>query len=259
MNSYMENINHVGLLEIKASCNEFYLGEEIQLIALRESIYGIQEIQNVKWEIDYIGNEIVLKNSVIRISSSLKDIKYLKVTCEDRDTGDIRVYSYYVVVDIASRKFPIILKEKKETLVHFIKNDGDYFGNGYKWDLWAFSMDGTSYEVQLNEKSDFGKCAFVKEENVIARRKAWGENWGNDWSEQTVTFEIPKKARNCYIVYGENKLLTDINEVIDFIKPRIEVAIMDDENYIVAFLSREPLDITEFYIYINGVMMEKVI
>ena len=166
MNSYMENITHIGLLEIKASCNEFYLGEEIQLIALRESIYGIQEIQNVKWEIDYIGNEIVLENSVIKISSSLKDIKNLKVTCEDRDTGDI-----------ASRKFSIISKEKKETLVHFIKNDGDYFGNGYKWDLWAFSMDGTSYEVQLNEKSDFGKCAFVKEENVIARRKAWGENW----------------------------------------------------------------------------------
>src|SRR5699024_2781239 len=89
MNSYMENINHIGLLEIKASCNDFYLGEEIQLIALRESIYGIQEIQNVKWKIDYIGDEIILKNSVIRISSSLKDIKYLKVTCEDRDTGDI--------------------------------------------------------------------------------------------------------------------------------------------------------------------------
>lgn len=247
MSSYMENINHRGLLEIKASCNEFYLGEEIQLIALRESIYGIQEIQNVMWEIDYIGNEIVLKNNIVSISLYLKDTKYLKVTCKDKDTGDM-----------ASRKFHIILKERKETLVHFIKNDGDYFGNGYKWDLWTFSSEGISYEVELNEKSDFGKCAFVKEENIIARRKAWGENWGNDWSEQTVTFEIPKKIRNCYIVYGENKLITDLDEVIDFIKPRIEIAIMDDKNYIVAFLSREPLDITEFYIYINGVKKENI-
>lgn len=239
--------NKEGILKIKASCNVFYLGEEIQLIALKESVYGIEEIKKVKWSIDYVGEEIKLKNNIIIISNSLKDIKVLNVSCEDIDTGE---KSY--------REFIIILEERKETLVHFIKNDGDYFGSGYKWDFWTFSNNGRSYDIPLDENSDFGKCAFIKEENVIARRRAWGENWGNDWSEQSITFDIPKKIKNCYIIYGENKLITNIEEVIDYIKPRIEVAIMDTENNIVAFLSRSPLDMTEFYIYINGIKKDDV-
>lgn len=247
MNNYIENINYQNKMYIKASCNEFYLGEEIQLVALKDSIYGIQEIQNVKWEINYSGNEIILNNNVLVISSFLKDINCIEVSCVDRNTGII-----------AYRKFPMILEERKEILVHFIKNDGDYFGNGYKWDLWTFSKEGTSCAVELNDKSDFGKCAFVSEKNIIARRRAWGENWGNDWSEQTITFEIPKGVKNCYIIYGEDKLITDLNEVIDYIKPRIEAAIMDENKTIVAFLSKEPLDIIEFYLYINGVKQENI-
>lgn len=247
MNNYIENTNYQNEMYIKASCDEFYLGEEIQLVALKDSIYGIQEIQNVKWEINYSGNEIILNNNVLVISYFLKDIKYIEVSCKDSNTG-ISAY----------RKFPIILEERKETLVHFIKNDGDYSGSGYKWDLWAFSEGGVSYAVQLNDKSDFGKCAFVREKNIIARRRAWGDNWGNDWSEQTITFEIPKGVKNCYIIYGEDRLITDLNEVINYIKPRIEVAILDEHKTIVAFLSKEPLDKIEFYLYINGVKQENI-
>lgn len=235
-------LNKEGILRIKASCNIFYLGEEIELIALKESIYGIEEIKKVKWSIDYIGEDIKLNNNIIFINNSLKNIEKLGISCEDINTGEK-----------SHREFSIKFEERKETLVHFIKNDGDYFGSGYKWDLWVFSKNGVSYDVPLDGDSDFGKCAFIQEENVIARRRAWGENWGNDWSEQSITFEIPKKTKNCYIVYGENRLITNIYEVIDYIKPRIEVAIMDTENSILAFLSRNPLEMTEFYIYINGI------
>ncbi|MDV4152565.1 type I pullulanase [Clostridium sp. AL.422] len=247
MKNNIKKMNCKSSMYIKASCNEFYLGEEIQLVALKESLYEIEEIQSVKWEINYSGDDILLRNNLIIIKPTLKNIEYLEVSCEDKSTGAR-----------ASRKFPIISEERKETLVHFIKNDGNYFGNGYKWDLWTFSEDGVSCNVQLNDKSDFGRCAFVKERNVIARRRSWGDRWGNDWSEQTITFKIPENAKNCYIVYGENKLLTDLNEVIDYIKPRIEIAIMDDNKSIVAFLSKEPLDIIEFYLYINGVKQEEV-
>lgn len=243
MNDCIENMNYKTKMYIKASCNEFYLEEEIQLVALKESIYGIEEIQDVEWEINYDGDEVLLKDNIIRIKELNKDLKYIEVSFVDIITG-IKV----------SRSFPVILEKRKDTLVHFIKNDGDYYGNGYQWDLWTFSNDGIAYDVQLNDKSDFGRCAFVKEKNVIARRRAWG----NDWSEQTITFEIPSKFKNCYIVYGENRLITDLKELVDYIKPRIEVAIMDDSKSIIAFLSKEPMDITEFYIYINGVKQENV-
>jgi pullulanase, type I len=228
---------------IKASCNEFYLEEEIQLVALKESLYGIEEIKDVEWRIDYDGDEVLLRNNVIKINAFNKDLKYIEVSFIDINTG-IKV----------SRSFPIILEKRKDTLVHFIKNDGDYYGNGYQWDLWTFSNDGIAYDVQLMDKSDFGRCAFVKEKNIIARKRAFG----NDWSEQTITFEIPSKIKNCYIVYGENRLITDLKELVDYIKPRIEVAIMDDSKSIIAYLSKEPMDITEFYIYVNGVKQENV-
>lgn len=254
MISYSENLTYndinnnnsfkicsINALEIKASCNEFYLGEEIQLVALKESIFGIKEIRDVYWSIDYTGKDIKLTNNIIKISKSLKNQNTIKVNCVDKITGEK-----------SCREFPIILKEVEEILIHFIKNDGDYFGNGYKWDLWSFSNDGVSYPIELKNKSDFGRCAFVKQENIIARRKAWGDNWGNDWSEQTATFEIPKGVKNCYIIHGENNLITDLKDVIEYIKPRIEVAIIDDKDNISAFLSKTPLDGTKFYLYING-------
>ena len=243
MSNYIENKNYETIMYIKASCNKFYLEEEIQLVAIKESIYGIEEIEGVNWEINYTGEEVVLVDNIIKIKNFNAKLENIEVSFIDVTTG-IRV----------SRWFPVIPEKKKDTLVHFIKNDGDYYGSGYTWDLWSFSNDGIAYEVPLNDNSDFGKCAFVKEKNIIARRRAWG----NDWSEQTITFEIPSKVKNCYIVYGEDKLITDLNELIDYLKPRIEVALMDDSNTITAFLSREPLDITEFYIYINGIKQENV-
>ena len=238
-------IYNINSLEIKASSNVFHLDEEIQLVALKESIFGIKEIRNVYWEIDYKGKEITLSNNIIKISKLLRKKNSLKVTCVDKITGER-----------ACREFSIILNEVEGTLIHFIKNDGDYFGNGYKWDLWSFSNDGVSYAVELQNKSDFGRCTFVREENIIARRKAWGDNWGNDWSEQTATFEIPKGVKNCYIVHGENNLITNLEDVIEYMKPRIEIAIMDKKDSITAFLSKTPLDGTKFYIYINGIKEE---
>lgn len=242
---YNKEINNINSLEIKASCNEFYLEQDIQLIALKESIFGIKEIRDVNWKIDYLGKDITLINNKIKISKNLKEKKSIKVTCLDKITGEE-----------ACREFPIILKEVKDTLIHFIKSDGDYCGNGYKWDLWSFSNSGKSYAIELEEKNDFGRCAFVKEENIIARRRAWGDNWGNDWSEQTATFEIPESIKNCYIIYGENKLITNLEDVIEYIKPKIDIALMDNNDNITAFLSKAPIDGTKFYIYINGIKKE---
>ena len=76
MNNYIEHLNYKTIMYIKASCNEFYLQEEIQLVALKESIYGIEEIKDVEWEIDYIGEEVSLKDNIIKINEFNKNLKY---------------------------------------------------------------------------------------------------------------------------------------------------------------------------------------
>lgn len=234
-------------LKIKASSSEFYLDEEIQLIALKESIYGINEIKNVTWQIDYKGKDIKLYKNIIKISSTLKDIDYLRVSCVEKETNELAV-----------RDFKVLLTVKKDPLLHFIKNDGDYYGEGYIWDIWEFNKDGEANSIGLSANSDFGKCAFIDKENIILRRKAFFQNGGNDWSEQTATFNITKNIKNFYIIYGVNKLITDIEEVIDYIKPRIEVAILDKKEKIMAYTSKEPLDVTEFFVYINGQKQENI-
>ena len=93
-------IYNINSLEIKASSNVFHLDEEIQLVALKESIFGIKEIRNVYWEIDYKGKEITLSNNIIKISKLLRKKNSLKVTCVDKITGER-----------ACREFSIILNE----------------------------------------------------------------------------------------------------------------------------------------------------
>ena len=66
MNNYIENLNYETIMYIKASCNEFYLEEEIQLVALKESIYGIEEIKDVQWEINCENEEFYLKENIIK-------------------------------------------------------------------------------------------------------------------------------------------------------------------------------------------------
>lgn len=233
------------LIIIKASVNEFFLEEEIQLISLVKSKFGLKEYNNVKWSLETYEN-VILKNNIIKVKKDFKE-EFLTVYCEDIETG----IKY-------RRKFPIIFQEIKDKLIHFIKNDSDYEGYGYRWNLWSYSDKGHSEEIDFSSKSDFGMYAFVKEDFVIARRKAFGDNFYNDWSEQTHSFKLSNKSKNYYIIHGVNKLLTDISEVVDYINPRIEVALMDEENKIIAFLSKTPKEDVNFFIYLNGILQENV-
>ena len=233
------------LLIIKASVNEFFLEEEIQLISLLKSRFGLKEYKNVIWSLDTYEN-VKLKNNIIKVEKDFKE-EFLTVYCEDKENG----IKY-------RRKFPIIFQEMKDKLIHFIKNDSDYEGYGYKWNLWNYSEKGTSKEIDFSSKSDFGMCASVDEDFVIVRRKAWGDNFYNDWSEQTYSFKLSSKSRNYYIVHGVNKMLTNISEVVDYINPRIEIALMDEENKITAFLSKTPKEDVNFYIYLNGILQENI-
>ncbi|WP_300380927.1 alpha-amylase family glycosyl hydrolase, partial [Clostridium sp.] len=233
------------LLIIKASLNEFFLEEEIQLIALIESRFGLKEYKNINWSVEVYEN-VELKNNIIKVEKDFNK-EFLTIYCEDIETG----IKY-------RRKFPIIFQEINDKLIHFIKNDSDYEGYGYKWSLWSYSEKGSSKEINFSSESDFGICAFVNEDFVIARRKAWGDNFYNDWSEQTHSFKLSSKSKNYYIIHGVNKILTDISEVVDYINPRIEIALMDEENKITAFLSKTPKEDVDFFIYLNGVLQKNI-
>lgn len=236
--------NWVGLkneLEIKASEDSVILGVDVELVAIRNSIYGKKEIADVIWEIEPKIKGVSILDGVVNIDKTLTSLDKVEVTCYEKKSGLS-----------ASRTFKVINKERKGTLIHFIRTDEKYLGEGYSWDLWTYSGDRESQAIQLNNTCDFGKFAVVENENVIARRKAWGFGWRNDWSEQTCCFKIPKEKSNCYIIYGETELFTNLKDVISKTIPRVECAIMDESNKITAYLSHEPLIGTEFDIYVNG-------
>lgn len=228
-------------LEIRASTNEIYLEQYIELIAVRKKEFDILELVDVVWDINYKGKEISLEGNILKVSNKIKDIKTLKVLCAELKTGARK-----------EREFPVINKEVKNPLIHFIKSDNKYFGDNYLWDFWVFSQNKLSYSLELKNKGDISYYSEVKEENVIARLRNFYNGIENNWVEQTPTFIVPNKAKSYYIIYGEDKLIDNLSEVIPHINPRIEKAIMDSNNEIRAYLSKEPLDDIKFSLYKNN-------
>ncbi|VYT72376.1 type I pullulanase [Clostridium tertium] len=233
--------------EIKSSINEIYLEHLIELVAVKRLSFDVLEVVDVIWNIDYIGNEIVLEDNILKVSNKIRDINSIRVSCIDRRTGDK-----------GERIFPIIYRELKEPIIHFIKSDSNYKGKDYAWDFWVFSENKNSYNIDLVNKDEFGYYSEVKEENIIARLKWTSNGVENNWIEQTPTFKIPRKYKSYYIVYGVNKLIDNLEEVITFVNPKIEIAIMDNSNEIRAYLSKELLDNIEFSLYKNNIEISSV-
>lgn len=234
-------------LEIKASDNSIYLDTELELIALKNAVFAEIELADVTWEFEPKIDGISIEDGILKIDESVKNIRSLTIKCNEKE-GNL----------LASREFDVIPKKRKGNLVHFIKSDEEYSGEGYAWDLWTYSNSGNASPIQLSEWSEFGKVAEVTHEHVIVRRKAWGFGWNNDWSEQTYSFEVPRNAGNSYIVYGETEIFTTLKDVIKKTIPRINHAIMDERDKITAYLSNEPLIGTEFDIYVNGVKQDNI-
>ena len=91
------------------------------------------------------------------------------------------------------------------------------------------------------------------------KKKALGYiHWQNDWAEQTIAFKIPKKNDIYYIIYGDSNLYTSLTDAINRINLKIEYAVMNDANKIVAYLSDRPSIGTFFELWIDSKKVQDI-
>ncbi|MGL5614741.1 MAG: type I pullulanase [Sarcina sp.] len=237
----------INLIEIKSSSNQLYIDEEISLIATKTKRAGKIEIVNLNWSLknDYDGAVLLTENK-ITLLKEIPQVDEIEIIAFDLENNKK-----------IKKKIKIINAKRNGVLVHFIKSDNIYLGENFKWDIWGFDNNKEHCSIEFTEKTDFGLCTFVEHENIIIRKKTWGDGWFNDWSEQTPSYKLDKNSKNIYIVYGDFALYNNLNNVINSIKPRIETALMDNKNKITAYLSHEPVG-TQFNIYVNGILKKDV-
>lgn len=233
-------------LEIKASENTIVIDSPLELIAIKNVGNNRREVVHVEWSISPQHAGISIHNGKLLVNHTANEINEITITA----TNTIKNLK-------AERKFNISKETRTEKLIHFYKRDNLYSGNNFSWNLWTFDSTGKdNASVTLSNESDFGVTGLTSRQNVIARKKSWDTGWSNDWSEQTPSFELNDKYTNYYIIQGDNRIYTNLNDVVNRMNPRIELAIMDSKSKITAYLSDTPPIGTRFDLYINSIKQE---
>lgn len=232
---------------IKASENFVTPGFALDLVAVREFVDYRRECVDVVWSVSPEHAGITLVNGRLKVAKNVHDIEQITVSCTELATGLH-----------ATRYFPIAESARHGALVHFIKSDHIYAGENFYWDLWTYGEAQEATAVTFGERTDFGVCALSQNKHVIARKKTWGLDWCNDWSEQSISFELDKVQDNYYIIDGETSIYTSLYDVICRTNPRIEYAVMDDPETIIVYLSHPPIIGTNFELYINSIRQHDI-
>ncbi|QLE78408.1 type I pullulanase [Francisella sp. Scap27] len=234
-------VSHKKEMQIKASENTISKGYPLEIIAIKESVSGIQEIVDVDWQISPKLDGIKLLDNKLTISPEV-DITKVEISCISKNDKNIK----------ATRDFVVNNEKRKGSLVHFIKKDRQYNGDNFCWDLWTYNEGKKAKPVELSHINDFGVYNTTNKSNLIARKKTWSDHWQDDWSEQTIAFDISSKADNYYIIHGDENIYTSLREAINRLNPTITYAVMDEPNKIAAYLSEKVRVGTIFELWINS-------
>lgn len=237
-------------IEIKSSEDVITVGFPLDLVAVKNSLHNRKEVVDVKWVVFPKTNTInVSEEGKLLIEDNSDQLEEIKVKCYDQHDNAVAERVYKIVNEL----------REEDNLVHFIKMDNIYSGDNFCWDIWAFEDNKPSQVINFAGHSDFGVLASCNLANIIVRKKVWGNGWCNDWSEQTPSFKLKKTARNFYVVYGDDKVYTSLRDVVVYTNPKIEYAVMDDSDKIIAYLSHEPLIGTQFELFIDDIKQDNVI
>lgn len=234
-------------LEIKSSKDFISSRCPVELVAVKNSLYGNITIEDVEFSIETPLDGVTLENGILKI-------------CKGVLSGTkILVKAYNSLNNMTSYKEIEVKEDEKQGIfVQFLKNDFLYHGENFNWNIWGFGENSLGKEFNLDVETDLGLGNFIDEERFILRKKTWGYNWVNDWDEQTHTFCLNKEDKNVYCIYETNKIVTSLKDAIEETKPKIQVALMDNKNTIEAYLSHRPLVGTKYILYINGVESRQV-
>ena len=237
-------------IKIKSSCRFVTPGLTFDVVAITEDVDKYKKIVDVDWEILPQSPHIIKTDKGILVDRGIdKDIFNITVKCFYKNNPSIS----------AEKKYSIIRENpNRGKLIHFFNKSGDYQGQDYAWELWCFDDNSEAQAVHFFAQSDFGTTAYCKLQNAIARKKVWNLNWHNDWADQTPSFKIDQNYDNHYLVHGDSTIYTSLNDVVKRTNPRIDYAIMDSADMIVASLSDTPMIGTSFELYINSVKIDSV-
>lgn len=227
-------------IKIKASENSITKNHPLEIIAIKETVSGIQKIIDVDWQVSPKLDGITLESNKLTINSNV-EIDEIKISGICKNDSSIT----------AERIFKISNEERKGSLIHFVKKDKLYSGDDFCWDLWTYNDGKKPVPVDLSFTNDFGVYNATNKSNVIARKKLWSDHWQDDWNEQTIAFDISAKKDNFYIVHGDENIYSSLREVVNRLNPRISYAVMDEPNKIIAYLSEKIRVGTVFELWVN--------
>lgn len=236
-------------LSIITSESELTRGSSVDIVAIHEVGSSFKHLANVVWNISPSDAASIHDDKLyIHENTSYNEII---ISCYETDETNAISRSYKIVD--ATNNQPTTSK------IHYYRRDNTYSGENFKWNIWEYNDEGKeSKAIDFTQKSDIGMLANINQNNIIIRRESWEHGWHNDWSEQTGSFNLDLSKSNYYVVDGEMHLYTHLKEVISHINAKIELAIMDSRDKIVAYLSDTPPVGTQFYTCINQVKQPNI-
>ena len=234
-------------IQVITSSKEVFKDKEFEFILVNKEEDG--RLTTLKYKEDYIAKitlnekELILENNI-----------FVFEEIEDKQIENIEI-KFEIGNDITIKKdFKIIYQEINGNYLHFLKKDKDYFyDDHFRWEIWAYNNKESKVE-EFIDVTDVGVAKFIEEENFIIRKNSKY----NEWEEQTYSFNNLSfgNNKNLYVFYGVNEVFTKLEDVIDLINPKIEIALMDERDKVNAFLSDLPIIETEFYLYKNSVLVK---
>lgn len=241
--------NKYNNIEVITSSKEVFKDKEFEFILVNKEEDG--RLITLKYKEDYIAKitlnkkELLLENNIF----IFKDIEGV----EDKKIDNIEITFEIEDSTTIKKDFKIIYQEIIGNYLHFFKKDKDYSSDDFKWEIWNYNNNESKVEDFI-DFTDLGVASFIQEENFIIRKNSKY----NEWEEQTYSFNNLSFGdnKNLYVFYGVNEVFTRLEDVINIINPKIEIALMDEKDKINAFLSDLPIIDTEFYLYKNSILIK---
>lgn len=210
----------------------------VEIVGITERLYGNISFDDLKWSLCEELAGVTIENGFLRVDKNvpigtkfkIKAILEKEAICAEKE---------------------ITVSDVCEPLIHYYRTDDCYEGINYKWNLWGYDDNNYGEEKELTINTDFGKAAYCGYNKFIIKKKQWGEDWCNNWVEQSQTENNNNPTNNIYMISDDNKCFWSLKEALIAVMPRIKYAYLDDGIRIKAELSHRPLIGNSFRLYIN--------
>ncbi len=219
----------------------------IELVAVVTDVYEKNVFPDVTWSVEDNIHGVNINDDILTISNNVADGQEIIVRATTLDNSST-----------ATKKIIVQKYMPSTPLIHYFKDNNEYYGNDFIWNLWSFQEDVGGIELQLEGNTDFGVATYTPYKSFIIRKKQWGSNWVNSWAEQSITFQANNSIKNMYVLHGDSNVYYSLKHALKASETKIKFAVIDDANKVKVYLSKEPLLGVEFNLFINGVLVEGI-